>query len=336
MTAPHTKIERIAVIGAGAWGTALANVAARAGRKVVLWAREAELVTEINSARENTLYLPGVPVEPAVEATGDLARAAGADAVLLVTPAQHTRAVMAEAAPALKPGAPVAICAKGIEQGTNKLMSEVLAEVAPEATPAILSGPSFARDVAQGLPTAVTLACEDRAVAEALVEAVGLPTFRPYSSTDLIGAQIGGAVKNVLAIACGVVEGKALGDSARAALTTRGFVEMTRFGQALGGRPETLTGLSGLGDLILTCTSRQSRNMSLGLALGEGKSLEQILGERRSVSEGVHTATAVRELARVHKLDMPIAEAVAAVVTGEETVNDAIHALLARPFTTEV
>ena len=328
-------LQTIAIIGAGAWGTALANVAAQAGRTVLLWAREPEAAQAINTIHENSLFLPGIPLNPAIEATNDLARAATANALLLVVPAQHIRAVMTGLAPSLSPGTPVVICAKGIEQKTNRLLSQILQEVAPHIVPAVLSGPSFAADVAKGLPTAVTLACADPAVADRLTQSLGLPTFRPYWTTDLIGAQIGGAVKNVLAIACGVVEGRRLGDSARAAITTRGFAEITRLGLALGARAETLTGLSGLGDLILTCTSRQSRNMSLGVALGEGQTLDEILAERKSVSEGIYTATAVRELGKRHHLDMPIAAAVAAIVTGETTIDDAIQGLLTRPFTSE-
>ena len=329
------EFNRIAVVGAGAWGTALAQVAATAGRSVTLWAREADVVASINDGHENKTFLPGIALDEELRATADLKAAAAADAILMVTPAQHMRRTLEELAPEIAAGKPVVLCAKGIEQTTNRLLTEVLAEAMPQAAPAVLSGPSFAAEVARGLPTAVTLACEDEKVAEALAHAIGLPTFRPYYSSDLVGAEIGGAVKNVLAIACGIVEGKKFGDSARAALTTRGFAELTRLGLAMGARAETLAGLSGLGDLILTCNSAKSRNMSLGLALGEGKSLEEVMGSRNSVSEGVHSATAVVALARKYGIEMPIAEAVASIVTGAATVDTVIAALLARPFRSE-
>lgn len=329
------KYEKIAVVGGGAWGTALAQVAAKAGREVTLWARETEVVEAINAAHENRTFLPGIRLDPAIRATGNIAEAARADALLMVTPAQHMRRMLEELAPHVAERKPVVLCAKGVEQSTNRLLTEVLAEAMPRAAAAVLSGPSFAAEVARGLPTAVTLACEDEAVAEGLVHAIGLPTFRPYYSSDLVGAEVGGAVKNVLAIACGIVEGKKFGDSARAALTTRGFAELTRLGLALGARPETLAGLSGLGDLILTCNSPKSRNMSLGIALGEGKTLEEIMGSRNSVSEGVHSATAVVALARKYDIEMPIAEAVANIVGGRAGVDETIAALLARPFRSE-
>jgi glycerol-3-phosphate dehydrogenase (NAD(P)+) len=331
-----TRFQSIGVIGAGAWGTALAQVAARAGRDVTLWAREAELIPGINEKKENALFLPGIALDPSIRATGDLQSLGLCDALLMVTPAQHMRATCEQLRPHLMHGTPIILCAKGIEQQSNSLLTEVLRETLPSALPAVLSGPSFAAEVARGLPTAVTFACEDRDVAQQLIHAIGLPTFRPYYSPDLIGAEIGGASKNVLAIACGIVEGKKLGSSARAALTTRGFAEMTRLGLALGARPETLTGLSGLGDLVLTCNSPQSRNMSLGLALGQGKTLAEIMSARNSVAEGVHSATGVCALARSHGVEMPIAEAVASIVTGEASVEDAISALLARPFTDEI
>lgn len=330
-----SKYNKIAVVGAGAWGTALAQVAAKAGREVTLWAREAEVVESVNTVHENSLFLPGIALDPALRATGDLAEVADADAILMVTPAQHMRRVLETLAPEVAAEKPVVLCAKGVEQSTNYLLTEVLAEAMPQARAAVLSGPSFAAEVAKGLPTAVTLACEDEDVAEALVHAIGLPTFRPYYSSDLIGAEIGGAVKNVLAIACGIVEGKKFGDSARAALTTRGFAELARLGVAMGAQTETLMGLSGLGDLILTCNSPKSRNMSLGMALGEGKTLEEVMGARNSVSEGVHSATAVVALARKYDIEMPIAEAVAAIVTGKAKVDEAIATLLARPFRSE-
>lgn len=331
----NNKYSKIAVVGAGAWGTALAQVAAMAGRQVTLWAREPEVVESVNGAHENRLFLPGIALDAKLRATGELKAAAEADAILMVTPAQHMRRVLEELAPDIAEGKPVMLCAKGVEQSTNYLLTEVLAEAMPQAMPAVLSGPSFAAEVARGLPTAVTLACEDEQVAEALGNAIGLPTFRPYYSSDLVGAEIGGAVKNVLAIACGIVEGKKFGDSARAALTTRGFAELARLGIAMGAHMETLAGLSGLGDLILTCNSPKSRNMSLGIALGEGKTLEEVMGARNSVSEGVHSATAVVALAQKYDIEMPIAEAVAEIVTAKATVDGVIAALLARPFRAE-
>lgn len=327
--------QSIGVIGAGAWGTALAQSCAQAGRAVTLWAFEPKVVEAINANHVNTAFLPDVALHPGLSATSDPADLAACDAFLLVAPAQHARATLARFAPVIREGAPVLLCAKGFERGTLALMTEVLAETVPQAVPAVLSGPSFAIDVARGLPTAVTLACADEALGQALMTAVGSPTFRPYYSSDLIGAEAGGAVKNVLAIAAGVVEGKGLGKSAHAALIARGFAEMTRLGEALGGRRETLAGLCGLGDLVLTCSSPQSRNMSCGLALGRGESLEAILGARTAVTEGVATAPALAELARRHGVEMPICEAMDAVLAGRISLDAAIDALLARPFRSE-
>ncbi len=331
-----TSVQTMTVVGGGAWGTALATVAARAGLDVMLWVREPEVADTINTAHENTAFLPGIPLDPKIKATTEVADLVGLDACLLACPAQHLRTVTKELSPVLPKGALVAICAKGIEQTSGKLMSEVLAETLPHAVPAILSGPSFAADVARGQPTAVTLACREEEKASALAEIIGSPTFRPYWSPDVVGAQIGGAIKNVLAIACGIVDGKGFGESARAALTARGFAEMTRFGTALGAARETLTGLSGLGDLILTCTSTQSRNMSLGQALGAGETLDTILAARNNVAEGVYTASAVRRIAAERHLDMPICASIADIVTGTQSVDDAIASLLARPFTAEL
>lgn len=327
------KYQRIGVIGGGAWGTALALAALRAGRDTVLWAREPSVVEAINGVRENRDYLPGVPLPADLRATGDLAEVGACDAVLLVTPAQHLRAACAQVAPHLRPGAPAVICAKGIELDSHALMSEAAAAALPAGAPlAVLSGPTFAAEVARGLPTAVTLACADPAVGAGLVEALGSRTFRPYLSDDVIGSQVGGAVKNVLAIACGVVEGRNLGDNARAALITRGLAEITRLALALGGRAETLMGLSGLGDLTLTCSSLQSRNMSLGAALGAGRTLAEIMAERRSVAEGVYTAAAVVGLARARGVDMPICAAVDAILNHGASLDDTIAGLLSRPF----
>jgi glycerol-3-phosphate dehydrogenase (NAD(P)+) len=328
-------MNRIGIIGAGAWGTALAIVLRGAGRQVTLWAYEAELVEAINSRHENPLYLPGIALDPAIRATAALAGLADAEALLLVTPAQETRAILARLAPQLAPGAPIIVCAKGIERHTGALMSEVAAEVLPETPLAVLSGPSFAAEVARGLPTALTLACEDAGLGALLLAGIGSARFRPYLSDDLVGAQIGGAVKNVIAIACGIVAGRRLGDNARAALITRGLAEMARIGLAKGAHPETFMGLSGLGDLTLTCNGAQSRNFSLGVALGEGRALAAVLGERRSVAEGVTTAISTVELASRLGVEMPISRAVHGVLHEGAAIDATIEALLSRPFRSE-
>lgn len=328
--------QKIGIVGGGAWGTALAAAVCKSGRDALLWAYEGDTVAEINSSHTNTTYLADIPLDPKLRATGDMLEIAAQDAILMVAPAQHTRAIAGQMADILPAGRPVIMCSKGIEQKTASLMSQVLAETLPKAVPAVLSGPSFASEVAQGLPAALTLACEDEALGQALAKSIGHATFRPYWSSDIIGAQIGGAIKNVLAIAAGIVRGRKLGSNAHAAITTRGYSEMVRFGTALGARPETMTGLSGLGDLILTCGSPQSRNMSLGIALGEGKTLDEVLGARKSVSEGVYTASAVAGIAKDKGLDLPICLAVQAVVSGSSSVDDAITDLLARPFRAEL
>ncbi len=331
----ETHINRVGVIGGGAWGTALAQVCARAGREVILWAREAEVVESVRAVRENAIFLPGVALEPGLRATGDLADLAGCDLILAVPPAQHMRSTLTAFAPYTRSGLPILLCSKGVEQGSLKLMTDVLAETIPGAAPAVLSGPSFAGEVARGLPTAVTLACPEQGCAEDLAEAIATPMFRPYFATDMIGAEAGGAVKNVLAIACGIVEGRGLGRSAHAALITRGFAELTRLAVALGGEAETVAGLCGLGDLVLTCSSPQSRNMSVGLALGGGQNLSEALAGKVSVAEGVASAPAVRELARKLGVETPICEAVAAILAGEAGVDDAIRGLLSRPLREE-
>jgi len=328
-------INTIGIAGAGAWGTALATVATRAGCQVTLWAHNPEVADDINTAHENRNYLPGVDLNKAIKATGTLADIADCEAVLVVTPAQTLRTIATNLAPYVTQELPVVICSKGLERDTNMALSDVLEHTMPQAVPCILSGPSFAADVARGLPTAVTLASKNIKTAEALVRTLGSSSFRPYASDDLIGAQIGGAVKNVLAIACGIVEGRSLGQSARAALTSRGFAELVRFGLGHGAKIETLSGLSGLGDLILTCSSRMSRNMSLGYALGEGSSLPQILKIRKTVTEGVHTASVVCEIAKQKGIEMPICEAVRDIVEGSKTVDQAIENLMARPFRQE-
>ena len=329
------NLQTVGIVGAGAWGTGLAQAMRRAGRGVVLWAHHQQTIAAINQSGQNTAYLPGITLDPAIRATGDLAEIAACDAVLMVTPAQHTRAIARQLAPLLPPARPVVMCAKGIEQTTHHLMSQVLAQEIPHAVPAVLSGPSFADEVARGLPAALTLACADAGLGGALAKALGHPTFRLYWTDDLTGTQIGGAIKNVLAIAAGIVTGKQLGANAHAALTTRGFAEMIRFGAALGAREQTLTGLSGLGDLLLTCANRQSRNMSLGIALGQGQPLEAILGARRTVSEGVFTAGVVAEIADQYNLDLPICAGVQAIVSGSAGVDETIQALLARPLRPE-
>lgn len=321
--------QNISVIGAGAWGTALANAAARAGRDVTLYARDRSAGETITRTRENP-RLPGIQIAKGISITSDLALAAKSGALLLVTPAQNLRQAAVALAPHLAKGTPVIVCAKGIERGTHKFMTEIIADVAPLAVLAILSGPSFASDVAQGLPTAVTLAAKDATIAEVLVHALGSDTFRPYHSTDVRGVEIGGAAKNVLAIAAGIVAGKRLGASALAALTTRGFAELMRLGLACGAKPETIAGLSGLGDLVLSCSSAQSRNFSYGVALGRGET-----PSRAQLSEGEFTAPVLVELAREKKIDMPVANAVAAVLGGALTVNEAIEMLLTRPFKAE-
>lgn len=330
-----SEYQSIGVIGGGAWGTALAETAAKAGRDVTLWCVEPEVARSINSDHENAVFLPGVTLSESIRATNDIADLADCDAILAVAPAQHMRPVLKSFAPHCREATPVLLCSKGIERGTLKLMTDVLDEEIPSAIPAVLSGPSFAIDVAKGLPTAVTLATRHKSLGSALMNAIGTPRFRPYWSGDLIGAEIGGSVKNVLAIACGISEGKGLGKSAHAALIARGFAEMTRLAVAMGAERETLSGLCGLGDLVLTCSSTQSRNMSCGVALGEGRALADIMGERKAVTEGVATAPAVVELSHRAGVRMPICEAIAAILSGDVSVDDAMEMLLNRPFTTE-
>lgn len=329
------RIDSIGIVGGGAWGTALAQAMCRAGRDVVLWAREQDVVAAINARHVNEMFLPGVALDPSVRATGILADAAACDALLLVSPAQHVRSIAKDLRPFLRKGQPVVMCAKGIEQASGKMMGDVLAAELPDVTEAVLSGPSFAADVARGLPAALTVACADERVGRALAEQLGGPAFRLYWTNDIVGVELGGALKNVLAIAAGIVDGKGLGASAHAALVTRGFAEMRRLGAALGARPETLIGLSGLGDLILTCGSPQSRNMSLGRALGRGETLAQALAGKVSVSEGVYTATAVRRLAAEKGVEMPICSAVCDVVEGRASVDEAIVELMQRPIKAE-
>jgi len=322
----------MAVVGGGAWGTALAQIAATGGRETLLWARETEVVETVNQRHENAIFLPGISLDPAIRATGDLGDIANCDAWLVVTPAQHMRAVLEQATGCDKP---MVLCAKGIEERTGKLLHQVAAETCPGARLAVLSGPTFAHEVAAGLPTAVTLAAEDRNLAERLRDRLAQPAFRIYLSDDVAGAEIGGAVKNVLAIACGVVEGRGLGQNARAALIARGFAEMTRFGLACGARADTLTGLSGLGDLVLTCSSTSSRNYSLGKGIGEGRPAADLMSDRRTVAEGAFTAPVLARLARERNIDMPIVDAVARLLE-DASVDFVLEALLSRPPRTEM
>lgn len=324
-----SSFNTVTVIGAGAWGTALAGVAARAGRDVLLFARQPTRAVEIAATRVNP-KLAGVRLDASVGITSNIALAARADIILIATPAQNLREAVTALAPHLARATPIVASAKGIERGTHKFMTEVIAEVAIDALPAILSGPSFAEDVALGLPTAVTLAAKDEHLAIELVQALGSSTFRPYHTTDVRGVEIGGAAKNVLAIAAGIVIGRKLGASAQAALTTRGFSELMRLGRACGAHNKTLSGLSGLGDLILTCGSLQSRNLALGIALGRGeRPSHQIL------AEGEFTAPVLIELAALQDVDMPISKAIAAILSGAVTIDEAIESLLTRPFKAE-
>ncbi|UZK68546.1 NAD(P)-dependent glycerol-3-phosphate dehydrogenase [Sphingomonas sp. S1-29] len=322
---------KIGVIGGGAWGTALAQVAAQGGEPVLLWAREAPVVASINADRVNAMFLDRVRLSAAIRATEDLGDLAECEALLVVVPTQHVAGVLAQIEVA---GRPLVLCAKGIEAGTQRLVSEIAADACPDSPIAVLSGPTFAHEVAAGKPTAVTLACGDKALREALADRLSGPALRPYLSDDVVGAEIGGAVKNVLAIACGVVEGAGLGLNARAALIARGFAEMTRFGLARGGRAETLAGLSGLGDLVLTCSSTNSRNFSLGVGIGSGRSAADLLADRRTVAEGAFTAPVLRAAAAAAGVDMPVTDAVCALLEGAH-VTAIVERLLARPLKVE-
>jgi glycerol-3-phosphate dehydrogenase (NAD(P)+) len=318
--------RRVAVIGAGAWGTALAQSFAAAGHPVTLWARDPERAAAIRDARENAAYLPGIGLHPGIAVTADLA-AIGGDLRLLAVPAQHLRAILQRLPP--RPG-PLLITAKGIETATGRFMDQVAAEIRPEAAPVLLSGPSFAEEVARGLPTALTLACADAEAGATLARGLGHRTLRLYWTEDLRGVALGGALKNVLAIAAGIVVGRNLGASALAALTTRGFSELARFGRASGARTETLSGLSGLGDLLLSCSTAQSRNFALGIALGRGEA-----APAGKLAEGAFTAPVLVELAAAGNVDMPVSQAVAAILDGRLTIDAAIEGLLTRPFRAE-
>jgi len=319
---------RLGIIGGGAWGTALAQVAAAGDHETLIWALEHPVVESINNAHQNSVFLPGIDLGRAIRATGDLTDLSDCDAWLVVTPAQHMRGVLEQTPSCDKP---LLLCSKGIEEKSGELLHQVAKEMCPQARIAVLSGPTFAHEVARGLPTAVTLAAQEPGLAEQLRDRLALPTFRIYVSDDVAGAEIGGAVKNVLAIACGVVEGKGLGQNARAALIGRGFAEMTRFGLAYGARRETLAGLSGLGDLVLTCSSTSSRNYALGKGIGEGRSAAELLADRKTVAEGAFTAPVLARLAREKGIDMPIVDAVNALIAGRADVDQVLGALLSRP-----
>lgn len=323
---------KLGIIGGGAWGTALAQVASAGGRETILWALEPEVVESISSAHENRLFLAGIPLNPAIRATSDMRKLHDCDAWMVVTPAQHMRSVLERAGDCDKP---LVLCSKGIEERSGMLLHQVAKAACPRAGVAVLSGPTFAHEVARGLPTAVTLAADDPALAERLRERIKQPTFRIYVSDDLAGAEIGGAVKNVLAIACGVVEGKGLGQNARAALIGRGFAEMTRFGLACGAKRETLAGLSGLGDLVLTCSSTSSRNYSLGMGIGQGRPAAELMSNRTTVAEGAFTAPVLARLAKEKGVDMPIVDAVNALIAGHADVDQVLGALLSRPSKSE-
>lgn len=329
------KLHKIGVLGGGAWGTALAAVAARGDCETTLWARETEVVEAINTTHENTIFLPGANLDAGLKATNDLADLYQSDAILLVSPAQHLRTMVRDLGTHIKANIPLVICSKGIEVSSGKLLSEVVAEECPSNPVAVLSGPTFAIEVANNMPCALTLATSDEAVGTKLIEMLGQPTFRPYYNHDVIGAQIGGAIKNVLAIATGIVAGLNIGENARAAVITRGLAEIMRFGELYGAERETLMGLSGLGDLILTCSSTQSRNMSLGKAIGEGRTFADIMAERKSVAEGAHTVEIVYKISEEKALDLPITKAVYQILKEGQDVRLVTDALLARPFTSE-
>ena len=326
------NLERVAVIGGGAWGTALAQVAAAGGREVLLWALEDEVVSAVNKIHENPLFLKGLKLSPSIHATSNFSDLSAADLWLVVTPAQHMRAILGRL-PCT--GKPLVLCSKGIEEGSGLMLHEVAKQACPNSQVAVLSGPTFAHEVAAGLPTAVTVACEDEQLGEQIRQRLAIPTFRTYWTDDVAGAEVGGAVKNVLAIACGVVEGRKLGLNARSALIARGFAEMTRFGLALGARRETLAGLSGLGDLVLTCSSTSSRNFSLGKAICEGQSPAELMADRRTVAEGAHTAPVLDRVARERGVEMPIVAAVASLLSGKSGVDAVLDEMLSRPLKAE-
>lgn len=328
-------MHKIGVIGAGAWGTALSQALATTGRDVIIWAREEEVVTTINEQHENTMYLSGVKLHENLKATNDVTVACDAEVILIMTPAQHVRSTLETLKPQLEDGKPFIICSKGVEKETGYLMSEVAEEVIPNGKVGILTGPTFASEVARGLPCAVTIAMKDKEIGEQVIEALGSRTLRTYLTNDVIGTQIGGAVKNVIAIASGVIAGKKMGESARCALITRGLTEIGRLAKAMGAQKETLMGMCGVGDLMLTASSMQSRNFSLGFALGEGKTLEEILGDRIAVTEGVHTAKALQVMAKNNAVDMPISNAVYELLHEGMSIEEIIEKTLNRPLRRE-
>ena len=324
--------QTVGVIGGGAWGTALASVLTHNHERVLLWARESEVVDAINKDHHNPVFLPDIILPQSIIATHDIADMRDCDILLIVAPAQHVRATL-EALMPVK--AALILCSKGIEAHSQKLLCEVTAEVCPNNIIGVISGPTFAHEVAMRKPAAVTFACADQALGMQLINTIAAPSFRPYYSDDIIGAEIGGAVKNVLAIGCGVVEGAGLGLNARSALIARGYAEMLRYGAAKGARPETLVGLSGLGDLVLTCSSENSRNFALGLGLGQGKAGHELLSNRVSVAEGAQTAPVLQASAKNIGVDMPIVDAVCALLDGNSNVQNVVKTLLARPLTYE-
>jgi glycerol-3-phosphate dehydrogenase (NAD(P)+) len=330
------SFSSIGVIGGGAWGTALAQIYAQAGRNTLIWAREIEVVESINSAHENKPFLSGHLLSKSLKATDNLKKIAQQDILLLVSPAQFLRASLESLQDFIRPDQPIVICAKGIEISSGELLSDIAEKMLPRALIAVLTGPTFAAEIVRGLPAAVTIAARSKEQGKILQDALGLPSFRPYATTDMAGTQLGGALKNVIAIACGIAQGRGLGDSARAALMTRGLAEIARLAECMGGRRETLLGLCGIGDLTLTCSSMQSRNFSLGAALGAGQTLDDILGARKAVTEGVYTARAAAALAEKYKVDMPICQAIAAIVDEKISIDQAMDNIMHRPFNAEI
>ena len=327
---------KIGVVGGGAWGTALAQLSAIAGCDVNLWAREDDVVTSINQKHENVTFLPNITLSGEIYATSNLAEIAGADFIFMVVPAQFVRTILLELKEYISENAVIVLCAKGIEQSTGKIMSDVVSEILPKSPLVVLSGPTFAREVASGLPSAVTIASKYQQVTKRLSAAIGQPTFRPYASRDVIGAEIGGALKNVFAIACGITSGRNMGDNARAALITRSLSEMVRFGEHYGAERSTMMGLCGLGDLILTCSSTQSRNMSLGIAIGEGQTVNEVMEGRKTVAEGYHTSSILAKICKEEKLNLPIVMAVNDILHEGKNVSTVINDLLNRPFVSEI
>ena len=329
------KYTNISIIGAGAWGTALAEVISRQGNQVNLWAREDDVVKSINTLNENTLYLPNIKLSELIIAQNNLDNVINCDLLLMVTPSQFMRSVLEDIKDSLNDSIPVVLCSKGIETKTLSLMNEITESIIPKNPLAILSGPSFAIDVVNNKPTAVTLACKDLSIGKNIADSISLPTFRPYLSEDIVGAQIGGATKNVIAIAAGVVEGQNLGDSARAATIARGFSEINRLAVALGGQEETLSGLSGMGDLLLTCNSITSRNFSLGIKLGKGLSAEEATDGLSSIAEGMYSAKAIDKLSKKLGVEMPITNAVNDLIERKRSLDEIIDDLLSRPIRRE-